>query len=134
MRVCFSDWACGTCHKGGDDLWVNEEHLLIKIIKIYLTTTIGVAMDHPKIMDPKVVPGNIGFRAWIVEPGEMKCNMWQFWIKTKQDIWGRPCGASASSYIPTDPGKRRKRGAWLRTPWVPKDAIDECVDMFLNGE
>lgn len=142
MKVCYSRYGCGKCKSNGydnDGLWQSEDHFFIQVDRVYFVNERGVELDHPKVSDPAIKAASIGFRGWVAEPGETKCNMWQFWIKESNKVMGRPCGASASSYSP--PGtplnqygvpKRRQRGEWYSASWVPKEAVEACIKLFVN--
>lgn len=138
MKHCFKRWGCHNCNSPYTTLWSAEEHLFIRVEKVFLTNDRGVARDcKARIEDPTLLPQfmqptSIGFEAWIVEPGETKCNMWTFHIKGDNEVYGRPCGASASSYRPPGTTKRRKAGEWYLTPWVPKEAIESCIKLYVK--
>jgi hypothetical protein len=83
------------------------------------------------IANPLIQATHIGFEGYIVEPGATKCNLWQFWIK-ENEVLGRPCGGSCSTYRPPGSAKRRTPGEWYQTPWVPKEAVDYCISLFVK--
>ena len=135
--TCFKRWGCSNCESGYAKLWTTDEHIFLRVEKVFLTNERGVARDcKMQIANPAypnwMQPSSIGFEGWIVEPYETKCNMWQFWIKNDSEVVGRPCGASASSYRPPGSNKRRKPGEWYPTPWVPKDAVESCIKLFVK--
>jgi hypothetical protein len=133
QHTCFKRYGCSRCGSDYTDLWENEEHAFLRVEKIFLTNDKGVMRDCKlEAANPLFKATHIGFEGWIVEPGETKCNMWQFWIKENDEVWGRPCGASASSYRPAGTTKRRKPGEWYATPWVPKEAIQDCISKFVK--
>lgn len=136
MKTHYTRWGCIYCGKNGldgfDDLWINEGHTFVSVESVHLVNERGVELDHPKVSDPNIKVSSIGFRGWIVEPEQTKCNMWEFWIKNQDEVWGRPCGASVSTYRPPGTTKRRKRGEWYPTPWVPKDAVNACIKLFVK--
>jgi hypothetical protein len=132
-HVCFKRWGCHDCNSPATFMWYETEHLFIAVSKVFLVNDRGVQRDcSMKIANPLVKATGIGFEGWIVEPGETKCNMWQFWIKDMNDVLGRPCGASASYYRPPGTTKRRKPGEWYPAPWVPKKAIEDCISKFVG--
>lgn len=132
MKTHFKRWGCNDCKSPYTELWSTEQHLFLKVEKVYVVNDRGVQRDCTlSVADPRVQATYIGFEGWIVEPGEVKCNMWQFWIK-EDGVWGRPCGASASSYRPPGTTKRRKPGEWYQAPWVPKEAVDDCIALFVK--
>jgi len=133
MITCYKRWGCSTCESPYTKLWTAGEHIFLSVEKVFLTNDRGVQRDcRLKAANPLVQATSIGFEGWIVEPNEIKCNMWQFHIKDDNQVYGRPCGASASSYKPPGSTKHRKRGEWYLTPWVPKEAIDHCIALFVK--
>lgn len=130
---CYRRWGCHDCKSDYTDLWETIDHKFLRVDKVFLANDRGVQRDcRLDAANPLMKATSIGFEAWIVEPGEVKCNMWQFHIKENNEIWGRPCGASASSYRPPGTTKRRKPGEWYLTPWVPKEAIDTCISLYVK--
>jgi hypothetical protein len=115
------------------ELWANEEHVFLKVDKVFLTNDRGVARDcREKVANPSMQATSIGFEGWICEPGETKCNMWGFHIKSNNEVWGRPVGASVSSYRPPGTTKRRKPGEWHLAPWVPKEVVESCINLYVK--
>lgn len=143
MRTCYTRHGCSKCDDHGRsrdiDLWINEDHIFLQVDRVYFVNERGVELDHPNAADPAVKAASVGFRGWVVEPGETKCNMWQFWIKSKNDVMGRPCGASVSSYRPPNAPmnqygypKRRAKGEWYEADWVPQEAIEDCINLMVK--
>lgn len=135
--TCFRQYGCSHCGSDYASLWATDEHIFLRVDKVFLCNERGVARECTmKIADPNrpgwMQPTSIGFEGWVVEPHAVKCNMWQFWIKENNEVLGRPCGASASSYRPPGSNKRRKPGEWYATPWVPKDAVKACIELYVK--
>lgn len=132
-HTCFKNYGCSRCESPDTDLWEQEEHVFLRVDKVFLANDRGVARDcRATIASPLIQATSIGFEGYIVEPGETKVNIWQFWIKDNNEVWGRPCGASVSSYRPPGSTKRRKPGEWYLAPWVPKEAVDACIALFVK--
>lgn len=132
-HTCFKKWGCSRCESPSTELWEDDGHIFLRVDKVFLANDRGVARDcRAGVASPLIQATHIGFEGYIVEPGQTKCNMWQFWIKENNEVYGRPCGGSSSSYRPPGSNKRRMPGEWYATPWVPKAAVEACIDLFVK--